>query len=1137
MGHSLSGQSRERDSANNSKLDYQQPQREGGDDKPGAPFQLKAGDAVGNFDILEALPEGGMGAVFKARDRRLSRVVALKMIRSGAYIAADDLQRLVGEAKTMAGLVHENIVRVYGLGDLAGRPFIVMEWIDGGRLLPPPREEARDFRRVAELVRKVAQAVHFAHEHGILHRDLKSANILIDQNGQPKVTDFGIAQRLDIGAAQATETPQHYPRCQGTDATAIRTVTFVPYAEHCEGIAGTAPYMAPEQTTPRQPLTTRTDVYGLGAVLYELLTGRAPFPGKDMETVLRRVREENPLPPRTIDPRVPIDLEAICLRCLAKEPAERYGSAEELALDLNRFLNGEPIEAAPTSLGRRAWLWSRRHPALSVPAALTMAALIFFVILSMQLRTALGVARDQKTRADDNAELAGKRATEAFEAKGRAVKARDLAKQEAELKRVNLYTAAIKGAQLDWDAGFISRLMDAMAAQEPRPGESDLRGFEWYHLLQLCRQERYTLREHKGPVHGLALADDGETFFSCGDDGTIKRWSFESGKLLANWQVSKAPLSALAITSDGKTLATGGSTRSVYFVDTTTGATFFTLNLKTPITHLAATAKGVVAIGTRDDRVHVLDINDKRQGRTLSGSKGGMTPRLTDLAFSPDEKKLTACYSAWICEWDLNKWEKTRNIGFPQRVPVAVSYSPRDRILAIGFSEAMLGYVPYDSDQVKSLSGFHRDSFSTMGFSRDGSVFFTGGVDTTIKVQKPPWSQEIPTHTLLQGHMTTITSLIMSDDMKILASSSTDGTIKIWQLDDFVVPELMSKDRIQAIAFAPDGLSLAAGDALAKVNLVDTRTKRGTRSLPVHDAGVEALAYSPDGKTLATGNKNSVCLWNNAQESLQARWNEHTGQVYSLAYSPSGQVLASGAADGNVVLWNVGQGNKKAVLSGHSKSVRFVGFVTEDTLVSGSWDGTFIVWDLTSGKPKKQFKQDTAILSMALSDDGKLLAAGIAGRLLVWETSSWTLRFSKTGHTGGITAMAFSPPDGSRLATAGTDQMIRLWDPQSGEEKVAFHRGRSGFWSLAFSPDGRTLVAGSDEGRLQFLKAASPADAEVWIREYMNWKKSYTALTEAAPEVLSELDLKMPQPKRPALKQPDRKDQEERGTKSGRIPP
>jgi tetratricopeptide (TPR) repeat protein len=365
------------------------PNRKSGPEKLGA---------LGDYELLSELGRGGMGVVYQARQRRLNRRVALKVLRADRFARPEDLQRFRNEAETIAALDHPNIVPIHEVGECDGRFFLALRLLEGGNLSGQLARFAANPRAAAALLITVARAVSHAHQRGVLHRDLKPSNILLDADGQPQVADFGLAKR------------QHGE--PGAFATGDLTQTGA--------ILGTPSYMAPEQTLgERNAVTTAADVYGLGGILYALLTGGPPFAGDDVLDMVMQVRAQAPPPPSRRNPRVDRDLETICLKCLEKLPSRRYLSALALVEDLERFLAGEPIQARRASAGERLWKWARRRPGMATLVALCLAFVLALltggVVYERRLRAALKTARDEGERADENYKQALAQGTRADE--------------------------------------------------------------------------------------------------------------------------------------------------------------------------------------------------------------------------------------------------------------------------------------------------------------------------------------------------------------------------------------------------------------------------------------------------------------------------------------------------------------------------------------------------------------------------------------------------------------------------------------------------------------------------------------------------------------------------------------------------
>ena len=358
-------------------------------DAPGGP----AGDlpAAAGYEILGELGRGGMGVVYKARQVGLNRIVALKMVLTGAHASPHQLARFRTEGEAVARLHHPHIVQIFEVGERDGLPYFSLEYLDGGCLADQIKREPQPPRRAAGVTALLARGVQYAHAHGIMHRDLKPANILFDSDGVPKITDFGLAKKLDEGADSHTQS--------GT-------------------IVGTPSYMAPEQARgDTHRIGPAADTYSLGAILYELVTGRPPHQGTTLLETLEQVRSQEPVPPRQLVPKVPRDLETICLKCLQKEPAKRYASAGELGDDLDRYLAGQPILARPVGGVERLTRWCKRNPRTAALTAAVVLSLVGGTVVSSALAVGMARERNQKeaerVRAEEARELADVRRAEA----------------------------------------------------------------------------------------------------------------------------------------------------------------------------------------------------------------------------------------------------------------------------------------------------------------------------------------------------------------------------------------------------------------------------------------------------------------------------------------------------------------------------------------------------------------------------------------------------------------------------------------------------------------------------------------------------------------------------------------------------
>ena len=334
------------------------------------------GFVIGDYQVLGELGRGGMGVVYKAKHRKLSRVVALKMILAGKHSGNEALERFIVEAQAVAKLQHPGIVQIFDIGEHEGLPYFSLEFVEGKDLQKDLNGLPRDPRRSAEMVEQLCIAMQYAHDHKILHRDLKPANVLLDKDGKPKITDFGLAKHVDADASGATN-----------DGT----------------IMGSPSYMPPEQARgDLSSMSPRSDLYSLGAILYQMLTARPPFVAeRPLETVLQVISNE-PVAPRDLQPGLPVDLETICMKALQKDPASRYTSCAELAADLRRFINGEPILARPVSRLERVWRWCRRNPRVAVPSGLAGVFIVSTALISTWAWNSAAIAAEQIAQERDN---------------------------------------------------------------------------------------------------------------------------------------------------------------------------------------------------------------------------------------------------------------------------------------------------------------------------------------------------------------------------------------------------------------------------------------------------------------------------------------------------------------------------------------------------------------------------------------------------------------------------------------------------------------------------------------------------------------------------------------------------------------
>jgi WD40 repeat protein/predicted Ser/Thr protein kinase len=971
---------------------------------------------VPGYEILGELGRGGMGVVYRARQVSLKRVVALKMIQAGRGTRPEQVARFRTEAEAVARLQHPNIVQVYETGEHDGLPYFSLEFVDGGSLdrklagTPlPPREAAR-------LVERLARAMAHAHQCGILHRDLKPANVLLAADGTPKITDFGLAKRLEEESGH-TQTGS---------------------------IFGTPPYMAPEQAEGRRPeLSPATDVYALGAILYECLTGRPPFKGATLLDTLEQVRTQEPVPPRRLQPRVPRELDTIALKRLQKEPTKRYESALALAEDLRRFLNGEPIWARPVTLAERGIKWVRRRPALAAAYSLLGLALL--------LGGLGGGATWLWRRAEEvRAELAGEK------------------KRSDEL----LYFRRVGLALRQWQEGDVSR---AERLLQNCPEEQ--RGWEWRYVDRLCHSDLVTLRGNAGGVAALAFSPDGSRIASALADGTVRVWDATGCREVFSFRGHRGSLHSPAFSPDGTRLASASGDGTVILWDANTGREIRALAGHTGrVNRMAFSPDGRYLASAGDD--HAAWIWDVQTGKEVFTLRGQFK-NVTGLAFSPDGRRLAGTSSSRPDEgeikfWDTRTGKEVRSFRPPGGI-VTVAFSPDGKCLAgAGVDRSVRVWDSACGREIRALWG-HTDGLLGVAFSPDGKRLASWGHDRMVKVWETATGREL---FALRGHQGPVGVVAFSPDGTRLASASADGTVKLWDgTGGQPAVELHAHaGMIWGVSFDPAGRRLASVGDDGTVKVWDISTRRQVLSIPAHEKAANCVAFSRDGQLLASGGeKGLVKVWDATTGSLLLALPRSAAQVTSIALSPDGRLLASASAawdtkrgryvGGAIKVWDFQTGQEAFAVSPEACRGMCVAFSPDGKRLAFGGDGTVMVYEVPTGRPVFSVAgHEDLVVSVAFSPDGQRLASASWDRTVkVWDVATGTPVLTLEGHTARVTSVAFSP-DGQRLASGCDDHTIRLFTATSGEEVLSLRAGVGPVHCLAFSPDGHRLAGGGWDG-------------------------------------------------------------------------
>jgi WD40 repeat protein/serine/threonine protein kinase len=1057
---------------------------------PGGPSTLPfapdkwnfSGRTFGDYELLEEIARGGMGVVFKARQISLNRIVALKMILAGHLASREDVQRFHREAEAAANLDHPNLVPIYEVGEYQGQQYFSMKFIEGGNLaqhaedfgLPPlhPRthqdakgrawtaaDVTRRVERAVTLMARVTRAVHYAHQRGLLHRDLKPANVLLDLEGQPHVTDFGLAKRLK-GEAALTQSG---------------------------AIVGTPGYVAPEQARAEKGLTTAVDVYSMGAILYELLVGRPPFRADTPLDAFLQVLEREPERPRQLQPCLDADLETICLKCLERDPQRRYGSAEALADDLERWLRREPIAARPVSGPERLWRWCQRKPGL---AALSAAVAILLVATSVISTVAALRINALWEEARENAAQAEKAAAEAATAKSLADLDRDRADRErnekeqqrkqAEAERAraeaSLYLNRVAQAAGYWSAGDF-RQADLKLDECP----PELRGWEWHYLKRLLHSELATVAAPEEQIGRIVVLGSGgrRAASFCNElagtgfnqrVGRVKVWDTETGQEIQTFgEFPLSGLRAIALSPDGKRVAAAGEDRMVKVWDVDQGTEIAEgkgfQGLIGPNNALTFSPDGKrLAAGSDDKTVRIWDAADGKEIQAIPIEVG----EIVGVAFSPDGNQVAVAGAVALGIWDAAGKKK---FGTPIRKGEAlrVVYAPEGKRLALAARDGICRIWEPEKGEIRSLIG-HVGAINDLAFSPDGTRLATAGEDKTIRVWNLGTNREL---FVLRGHARPVLALAYGAEGQRLTSLGEDKTLKVW---DAITgrQSLRLEAGPSGLAFSPDGktIALASNQDKGVVRLHDVATGKEIRRLTGHRGTVRKLAFNARGNTLAV-----VCdPRHDAELSIRAElttWDLATGQSIlrqknlqaeeaTIAFSAEGSRLAVLGEGTAVILCNLETG----VLDG----VSHLGLFESLTHVALSTDG-------------KRF---------AVTGRSQLADLGLSSYLVqICDTQTGKVLSTCRGHKSPVTCLAFSPADPSGqteyLASADEDQTILLWN-LSRQGETGTENSKRGLmrtpqaqlgghaWPvhcLAFSRDARRLASISSDGK-------SGGEIKVW---------------------------------------------------------
>jgi WD40 repeat protein len=999
--------------------------------RAGPAATLAPGTDIGGITIVRLLGAGGMGCVYEARQHAPDRPVAVKLMREGV-VSPTQFKRFEYEAEVLGRLEHPGIARVYLVASARVGPFstpsIVMELVPDARPVTTfCAEQGWAGRQRVALMRKIAAAVAYAHQKGVIHRDLKPGNILVDQMGAPKIIDFGVARSID-DSRQAS--------------------TMLTEAGH---LVGTLHYMSPEQLSGSgTDVDARSDVHALGLVLYELLVGRLPYDlrGRSPLEAARIVATaEAPIATaviealkadRTITRDDARSLAAIVATCLEKRPESRYATAADVAAELGRWLAGEPILARPPGLGRAIARLARKHRLATASTAGVLAALVTAVVgisvFAVRAERAAIAARAQLYRATVLLAVDARDRGAVDEAGRLADAARTLADAAGPRQPIEL---ACLAASLDESVEMKPGHGDAVRAVAWSPDGRLMAAVAAEGIVRVSSRNMETdapphasvLRGHAGPVWSLAWSPDGRTLASASADATARVWDVETGAERLLLRGHEGIVYGIAFSPDGRRLATGG----------------------------------------RDGIVRIWNASDGREARSLSSGAGTVYA----VCFSPaGDLVATASQDGGVRLWDAESGAaRGLLVGHATRA-FSVCFSPDGRRVAAAAEDGAVRVWDLDADREVAVLR-HPFKANAAAFVAAGTQLVTVSDDCIVRWWDIDRAIEIAGR---RGHRGAVWSIAAARDNAWLITGSADATVRVWAADGGCDPVVACGEKVHALAASTDGRACAVGTAsgLAVVSLADLRVAAhrlcpgqrvndtcfvgtGDRLIAACDDGIVAVCGVPAGANAAA-----------EQHNLKL----HVRRVFSVDVDAGGTRLATAGEDRAARLWNMAALDAKAeplASFKHERRVLCARFAPDGSrLFTACEDRLARMWDLASGRERMRYVgHDGPVNWLAVSAAGRLLAtASSDATVRLWDANSGAPLATLRGPARQVRKVAFTA-DETRLIGVGDDGAAHVWDVASGEAVSVLRGHADQAWALAITADGGMALTGSWDGTVR----------------------------------------------------------------------
>jgi WD40 repeat protein len=1045
------------------------------------------GIRLGDYWLEEQLGHGGMGVIYRARQISLDRVVAVKLLLLGRYSSAESLKRFRREAQAAASLRHPNIVSVFEVGETDGQPYLALEYVDGQSLSEVLRQGPVAPVRAARFTHAIAEAIHYAHTQGVLHRDVKPSNVLVDVFGQVRLTDFGLAKKLD-GSGDMTMTGE---------------------------MLGSPNYLSPEQAAGRSAeVGPASDVYGVGALLYELLTGRPPFMAPSIQDTLLYIRDTDPVPPTVLNPAVPPDLNTIALKCLEKSPAKRYATALALAEDLARFLRHEPITARPTPAWERTVKWVRRDRARAALVVTVVGSLIALTAASLWISYRVARARRETETANHN------------------------------LAR-NLFVREWNDAEQFVDEGKVTPALTWFAQVLRRDPSNHVAATRLLSLLSDLTLSTPAAAPlvHSGAVLTASFSSNGRHLLTASADGQVRCWDWRTSSTpltlprifdvpaaalvpgtdrivvadrqsVSRWTIDGVHESTTAAMSKGSLRwAVPRNGQDALLISSSQFPQLWNLDELRRVTNATVDApRGSVAAFSHDGRflvapmvvvrpttnliVGILEISSGRMLWQARLPESLRSFHVHSVAISDDNSHVAACrWGGQTLVWRVELPEINDAVPVVATTPIfevelgpvaraeCFQFQDHNRSLVFGTTDGTAQLCDLTTGQIMPDRIEHAGLINAVVATPDGKTLATASVDgfvrlwdlrprrpepVTVESTGEVWDVDVSPdstwmvvggnphaeirdldtgmlrHSLPMGRL--ISRVAITKDGRRVITCTERGLFRMWdaKTGEPLIPATQLADRIHNLSLSADGRWICVGGPSEGVKILDATT--GAPAFPEAKAGVEVVesAISPDGTLLVAGTTHGeVYFWSLPHLALRPTQERHHGVVWSTRLSRDSRLLAT-----------------------------------------TSGDQTALVWDTATAQILREIRSEKAVYASNFSPDGKRILIGSADRTArIWDVETGRQTSEIMRCPGGVWFVAYSP-DGRIVATGDDSGAARLWDAESGLPLGNWLRSRASLKRIAFSPDGRHLITTSVDRTVKVWPVlVAPGTAPAWVPE------------------------------------------------------